>query len=66
MLVWQTQEPESDPSLGPTVTPSSTPRTKLQISDVGLYECPNRKTWVCNAAEWPAIRTSPLRLITGR
>ena len=60
------EEPESDPSLGPTVSTKLCSATyNGKYPTVGLYDCRNRKIWVCKPLSGQAIRTSHARLITG-
>ena len=54
------------------VAPAPTVSTKLctdsfngKYPHVGLYDCKERKTWVCKPLGGQAIRTSHARLITG-
>jgi len=51
---------------GPRVSPKfCTDRFSGKYPHVGLYDCQQRKVWVCKPLAGQAIRTSHARLITG-
>ncbi len=55
-----------DPGEGPRVsTKLCTDRFNGKYPHVGVYDCRNRKVWVCKPLDGQAIRTSHARLITG-
>jgi hypothetical protein len=55
-----------DPSAGPRVSGKfCTDRFNGKYPHVGLYDCRERKVWVCKPLAGQAIRTSHARLITG-
>src|SRR3982750_4374622 len=61
---------DSDPSAngeqGARVSPKfCTARFNGKAPHVGLYDCRERKVWVCKPLNGQAIRTSHARLITG-
>jgi hypothetical protein len=57
------QEPEGD---GPRVSAKfCTDSFNGKYPHVGLYDCKERKVWVCKPLGGQAIRTSHARLITG-
>jgi hypothetical protein len=55
-----------EPSAGPRVsTRLCTEKFNGKYPHVGLYDCRDRKIWVCKPLSGQAIRTSHARLITG-
>jgi hypothetical protein len=55
-----------DPGEGPRVsTKLCTDRFNGKYPHVGVYDCRNRKVWVCKPLDGQAIRTSHAKLITG-
>jgi hypothetical protein len=55
-----------DPGEGPRVsTRLCTDRFNGKYPHVGVYDCRNRKVWVCKPLDGQAIRTSHAKLITG-
>jgi hypothetical protein len=56
----------SDPQPGPRVsTKVCTDKFSGKYPHVGIYDCRERKVWVCKPLAGQAIRTSHARLITG-
>jgi hypothetical protein len=60
------EEPDPESAGGPQVSPKLCASTyNGKYPTVGLFDCRNRKVWVCKPLSGQAIRTSHARLITG-
>lgn len=60
------RKPKPDAPPGPSVSLKlCTDRFNGKYPHVGLYDCRDRKVWVCKPLAGQAIRTSHARLITG-